>query len=309
MPSCTLITNHANGAGLERDARLLRGIFEVKGWQVRDHQFNAQYMPNKSDWIIFIETYIPHWTQQANFKILLPNPEWFHPSMTSALRHIDQIWCKTYDSLKLFQRLAGVEKCIYIGFEANDLYLPHIPKQRKFLHVAGKSIAKGTEQVIQAWRSGLTAPLTIVSYDLFLPDSGRGHPSITSLDRVDDIILQILLNTHRFVIQPSWMEGYGHVLHEALSCAATVLTTDAAPMNEYSGIDKRFLLPVHNKIPRFETWFHHVDPNAMRQVVEFAMNLPEEELDAIGEQARAAFLTDREEFRRTMKEIIPDGIS
>lgn len=301
-----LITNHSNGAGLERDARLLRSIFEAKGWRVRDHQFNAQYAPDPADWNIFIETYIPHWTPRAKWNIYIPNPEWHHPSLTSALRHIDQIWCKTPDSWQLFDKLADTEKCVDIGFEAQDLYLPHIPKQRKFLHVAGKSIAKGTEEVIQAWRSGMTAPLTIVSYDLFLPDSGRGHPNIISLDRVDDTTLQVLLNTHRFFLLPSWAEGYGHVLHEAMGCKSIILTTNAPPMNEFAGIDTRMLLPVQHKVPRFETWFHHVDPNAMRQVVEFAMNLPEKELDAIGEQARAAFLTDREEFRRTMKEIIPN---
>ncbi len=304
---CNLITNHLNGAGLERDARLLRGIFEAKGWQVRDHQFNAQWAPERADWNIFLETYIPEWCSRAKWNVYIPNPEWHHPSMTSALRYVDQIWCKTQDSLQLFRRLAGAEKCIYIGFEADDLYLPHLPKQRKILHIAGKSIAKGTEEVIQAWRSGCTVPLTIMSYDLFLPDSGQGHPNIALVGRVDNTTLQVLFNIHQFCLLPSWAEGWGHTLNEAMGCKSVVLTTDAPPMNEFAGIDTRMLLPVYHKIERFETWFYHVNPHAMRRVVEFAMTMPEDELDAIGEQARAAFLVDRESFRQTLKEIIPNA--
>src|SRR4029077_10400787 len=75
---------------------------------------------------------------------------------------------------------------------------------------------------------GITSSLFVVS-DFPIEDIPE-HVSV--MKDLSDGELQVLQNKCLFHLQPSASEGFGHVLHEALSVNANILTVDAPPMNE-----------------------------------------------------------------------------
>ena len=120
---------------------------------------------------------------------------------------------------RIFQGKVG-DRCQYLGWMARDLYQPSIPRERKFLHVAGKSQFKNTAAVVAGCQHA-GVPLTVI-----------GEHTGDIRRRVEDQELIRLMNSHFCQVMPSAYEGYGHVLHEALSVGQVIITTDAPPMNE-----------------------------------------------------------------------------
>jgi hypothetical protein len=87
--------------------------------------------------------------------------------------------------------------------------------------------------VIDAWRwkrngEALKAGLIVVS-DFEFEDLPEG---VTVLHDLSDEVLRNLQNVCMIHLQPSAWEGYGHVLHEAMSVNASILTVAEPPMNE-----------------------------------------------------------------------------
>ncbi|GMF10199.1 unnamed protein product [Phytophthora lilii] len=111
----------------------------------------------------------------------------------------------------------------------------------EFLHTAGKSIQKGTRQVLDCWLSRPDFPLlnfymdqelydgAFSDYENRISDSDnvRLHTGGLSAQAFGSVISQ-----GRYFLCPSMMEGYGHYINQARSSNAFIITTDAAPMNE-----------------------------------------------------------------------------
>jgi hypothetical protein len=243
------------------------------------------------------------------------NPEWFFLNLWGKfLPKISLILAKTPDAFHLWHTLVPEDRVLYTGFESRDLHNPSILKlPNHFLHVVGKSTAKGTQQVLEAWR-GITHPLTITTCSSNPSEEQlirqmtskwpRDIPQLTYHHNLTDAEMAVVMNRSAFVIQPSLYEGYGHVIHEALGCRAVVLTTDAPPMNEFGGIDKRMLIPSDRTETRMLVEWHYPSVQGIRDTVERAVAMDAGELAAIADGARAAFLTEREEFRRVFTEAI-----
>ncbi|KAE9094179.1 hypothetical protein PF010_g17206 [Phytophthora fragariae] len=110
-----------------------------------------------------------------------------------------------------------------------------------FLHTAGKSMQKGTRQVLDCWLSQPEFPPldfyvdrelydgAFNDYEERIRDSGnvRLHTGGLSAEAFGRVIAQ-----GRYFLCPSMMEGYGHYINQARSANAFIITTDAAPMNE-----------------------------------------------------------------------------
>ena len=215
-------------------------------------------------------------------------------------------------------RKVGPEKCVYTSFEARDIYRPEVPREVKFLHVAGKSEYKNTEAVCQAWRQSRLPhiqplpPLTIVArapvFDAqwtaanLFPDE-----NVTRIAHAtDDEIIQ-LMNSHQFHLIPSMYEGFGHCIHEALGCGGLVVTTNAAPMNTYEGTLKECLVPVSAMTARSLAQLNHVNPQAVAHMVREAVHIRWTQIERAAElsaQARVAFLANREFFRTRFMELV-----
>lgn len=308
MPrSFNIITNLTNGAGLQRDYELLKRLLESYGHKVTGTMFNAVAPTfRRHDVNIFLEVVTPQWIQYASENWIVPNTEWWYPCWDPFLPRINKVLLKTQDALRLWIKKIGPQRCRFIGFESNDFYVPDIPRQPIFLHMAGKSETKNTMAVTAAWRhEKLPYPLVAVAFKPEIVRLCQNIPNVTHVERYTDAEVIQAMNECRFHIMPSKYEGFGHYIHEAVGCGGIVITTDAPPMNEFDGIGRELLIPVERKLPRLKAGavFNEVSPRAVADAVHKAAALSEERIAEIATAARAAFLADREYFRAQFKEL------
>lgn len=297
-----IISNNTNGAGLERDFKLLRGMLESYGCTVYGHMFNDLTMPRRTDVSIYLEVIAGHTLNQARENWLIPNSEWYFANLWDQfLPKISRVLCKTKDCLDIWTKKVG-NKATYIGFESNDFLRPDIQRRPHFLHMAGKSETKNTQAVTDAWRQyKLPYPLTLVAFKPNIVQMCRNIPYATHITRLTDEQVITFMNEHLFHIMPSKYEGFGHFLHEALGTGGIVVTTNAPPMNTFPGIPKELLIPVSKVVPMRAAVFNEVTPLHVAEAVHRAAALSPEKIRELSDQARAGFLSDREFFRATFE--------
>jgi hypothetical protein len=314
----TIITSLV-GAGLEREYLLLRELLQSHSHYVMGvHYTDLSCELHPSDITISLEVISPRTLSLSRENWFAPNCEWYNNLNDRYLPQISKIICKTKDCYDIWCRKVGPEKCVFTSFEARDIYRPEIPREVKFLHIAGKSEYKNTEAVCNAWRQrrlphiNALPHLTIVARaPVFDSQWKEENPfpdnNVTHIARAtDDEIIQ-LMNGHQFHLIPSMYEGFGHCIHEALGVGGIVLTTNAAPMNSYDGIWKPGLIPAGHNTPRALAQLHHVYPAAIdvaaRQVCGLQWGRPEEAAEQ-SKRAREAFLANREFFRTTFMGLV-----
>src|SRR5579872_3556744 len=150
-----ICTNTDNGVGLEQDYRLLRRLLESWGHKVEGVHFK-RIDPGcpRADVNIFLETVASALFPFAKQQWFIPNQEWFAPWDNGAIMaKFDRILCKTQDAVRIFKELYPElqNRVQHIGFESRDNYDASIPRQRKFLHVAGQSRYKNSPAVAYAF--------------------------------------------------------------------------------------------------------------------------------------------------------------
>jgi glycosyltransferase involved in cell wall biosynthesis len=136
-------------------------------------------------------------------------------------------------------------------------------------------------------------PITVIGYKMFNED--------VCLQRVPTDELRYFQNSLGIHVCPSEVEGYGHYIMEAMSAKAVVITTNAAPMNEFIK-DNRCLVPYFKKFPCALGIRYFVEPEKLREVVQNISLLSEEELREIGEKNRD--LKKTEEFYVNLKNLL-----
>jgi glycosyltransferase involved in cell wall biosynthesis len=244
---------------------------------------------------LFMETVLPDWFAAARSNCLVPNPEWFEPWWRDYLPQFEIVLCKTRHAEQIFRDCgARVE---FISFTSGDRFQADVRREdRAALHVAGTSLQKGTGPLLQLWRSHPEWPkLTVVGRGETI--ESRQAPNIDfRVGLLDDAELRILQNRHAIHVCPSETEGFGHSLVEAMSCRATVITTDAPPMNEIIAPGRGLLARAGvTSRQRLATNFH-VDPRSLEHQIEAAIHLDLPQRIAMGEAARHWFDTNRQFF-------------
>ena len=228
------IVSNKESRGLHLDSLLLKEFLEQLGHTVHLWQYDEP-QSESVDLVLFCEVTVRQLVHLSKYPPwLLVNCEFFRDSDLPVVRSsFGKILCKTHEAHRICTELCG-DMAVYVGFIAQDRYLPDVPREPRFLHVAGHSQVKGTHAVVDAWRwshngKKLTAPLTVVCDFL---KQGDMPEHVTVLDGISDAELADLQNRCMFHLQPSMTEGFGHVLRESLSVYAFILTTSAPPMNE-----------------------------------------------------------------------------
>lgn len=236
---------------------------------------------------IFLERVYRNCLPAAQRNVLIPNPEWMLDKWLPLLPRFERVLCKTRNAERVFAQLGCNTR--YIGFTSEDRFDPQVPREYAFLHVAGRSTAKGTDAVIQAWLRHPEWPrLTVVQ--------SREVPKIVApnldhrLGYLDDAELRGLQNGHAFHLCPSEAEGFGHYLMEALSTGAVVITTDGEPMNELVTAERGILLQPTGHRPMALGTRYSVDVAGIEAAVERALAMSPEACSAMGAAARAFFL-------------------
>lgn len=298
------------GAGLEREYLILRDLLMTNDCYVEGiHYTDLNCALHPSDITISMEVILPRALTLSRENWFIPNSEWYDSLNDRFLSRMTKIICKTTDCYAIWSQKVGPEKCVYTSFEARDLYRPEIPRELKCLHIAGKSEYKNTEAVLGAWRMmrpgnldplpHLTAIVRAPCFDnQFTLQASFPDKNVTHLTKVTDEEVIQLMNSHQIHVIPSMYEGFGHVIHEGLGCDATVITTDAAPMNTYEGIARDCLVPARHRNPRSLAHLNWVDYTTVNEAVRKAIKL--------GPQtgARQAFLSNRVFFRTKFMELV-----
>jgi glycosyltransferase involved in cell wall biosynthesis len=295
-----IVSNVLNGVGLQRDFELLRDYLASAGHQVLGIQFNAPFQSCPADISIFLEVLVASQLEQARRNYFFPNPEWYFTGWNPLLAKMDAVCCKTRACMELFTPLVAKERLHFTGFMSADLRDVSIPRERRFLHVAGKSQTKNTPAVMEAWgRFNIQYPLTIVSESYL-----QGNlPSVTFIKRASDEQIKQLMNSHKFHLMPSMYEGFGHVIHEGFSCEAVMITTNKAPMNDWAA-PKELLCEVSNLRQFNLAALAYVPADQIEEATRKAWSLPETRLLEIGALARLFFIQECLEFRDRFKGLI-----
>lgn len=304
------IVSRDNGFGLSRDIQLVAAALRAGGIPVEslgmagDHAVNAlrqtwlrarQRWTGRPDLQIFLERMYPGCLPLAPCNLLVPNPEWTRESKRAVLARFDAIACKTRHAVEIFDGLGCSTRLL--GFTSVDRMDASIARERRFFHLAGRSAAKGTQAVLDAWRRHPEWPrLTVVQSARTAqpgPPSGNVEHRV---EHIDDAELRALQNRCLFHLCPSEAEGFGHYIVEALGVGAIVLTTDGAPMNELVTAERGLLIPpLHsdrlNLSPRY-----FVDAAGIEAAVEAALALDAGQCAVLSAAARDFFVGNDRAF-------------
>lgn len=282
-----IISNLTNGVGLQQDYTLLKQALEARGHDVRGVQFNDKPLRiSPADINVFLEVVNPLAFKAAPKQWTVPNPEWWFAGWD--VHPWDLVLAKTRDCERLFTVKFG-QRCQYLGWLSRDLYLPDVKRERMFLHVAGKSRFKNSTAVLKAAQQ-TKLPLTVI-----------GEHTGMLRRRVPDLELARLMNSHFCHVMPSAYEGYGQVLHEALSCGQVIITTDAPPMHE---VQPALLVPSHSTSLHHAGLLHTVTPEAVALAMRQAWSMSAQMVTTYRDDARAQYEAESFAFNKALDQLV-----
>jgi len=322
MPSTTVnIVSDDNSAGLSRDIDVLSTEFRSRRWNVlvngRRNRGSGEIPKRiairalrewrslgiaagvtKAPWTLnlHLEDINHRFLPLAARNVLIPNQEYFRERSHPHLRAMDCVLAKTRLAEQTFTEKAPATR--YIGWRGTDRRDPTVRDTDAIaLHIAGRSQLKGTDAVLDVWaRHPEWPPLVVVRQRLgydgqLLPWRPRTVPANVRLidERIDDAELRALQNAIRIHVMPSEAEGFGHVLAEAMSVSALVITTDAAPMNELITPARGLLVDVAQSEPMNFGHRAQVCTTDLERKIQIALTLSVSERDARGQAARRWF--------------------
>ena len=286
-----------NGVITRRVARTVQRV--ANRLAVRRHRRASR----RFDLNLFIEGIWPGWLPCARHNCLIPSQEWFRDEYRPYLPALDLLLCRTRHAQQVFSALGC--RCEHIGFTSHDRYLPTCQKQySQPFHLAGNSLEKGTEALLDLWRRHPDWPhLCIVQRRALARPSGL--PNVLHVTRyLGDADLQRLQNSHGLHLCPSQVEAFGHSIVEAMSAQAVTVVTDAPPMNEVAAADRSLLVDCQRSEPmRLGTKFF-VDEASLERRVGEALEMDDARRTSMGRNAREWFQENDRLFRKRLAEVI-----
>lgn len=296
-------------------------IFGTRNYIIKNGNINF-FLPSSSQGLLTdtniirenmtASTFVP----TVNIENLLDRSGWFFPNLEwSSKKDLDSsktIICKTKQCYKLLKEEYGHrDKNIwYTGFTSNDKYLSKYTKDyNRFLHIGGKSIVKGTKYVLETWYQHPEWPrLDVVCFgtcaEMLREDNIELKPKCSNVvihGKLNDEDFIRLMNVCGCILCPSETEGFGHTLNEARSCAAVVLYTNAAPINELFTVEIGIPIDVvNNKKMMGMLPLQKVSTNTLSKAVQTYLKTPIQKRKMMGMKARKSFLEDRGEFKRRL---------
>lgn len=254
--------------------------------------------PRRFDLGLTIEHVHPGYLAMSRRNAFVPNPEWLSRRDRRHLDRFDAILCKTDSAMATFG--AQGLRTAKIGFISDDCRREGIVRDRDFLHLAGGSRMKGTERLLDVWRRHPEWPTLHVyqSPSVAATDRPPAAPNldhrVTFVPDIEDI--RRLQNTHRFHLCLSEAEGWGHYIVEAMSCGAVVLATDGAPMNELVTDDRGIRVAARENGTMNAATLWHFDDEALEACIERIVRMPDAEVEALGQAARAWYEANQAGF-------------
>lgn len=331
----------ATGRGLRKDASMIQDILASNGWQVelvaqsfRSHWgarcvyywervklrlprflaypldrlpiWAAALFLKRADLQVHLQNPVVSRLGSGRANWLIPNQEWARMDQIQYLASVDLILCKTRAAETVYR--AHNQAVRWIGFSSSRCeVLPEVSlaesRYRRFLHVGGNSLNKGTGAVVEAWRRNPAWPVL----DLVVSEPGRFDTlpaNVRLWQKVDDKSLLRLRDECGVVLAPSSVEGFGHVLLEGMAWGAVVVTTDAPPMNELVTEERGILVPWVEESPVRLGTRYRVAPEGIEKAVEQLLHSPAAELKEVGRYARMWVLDNHRQFVADFEQLL-----
>lgn len=166
-------------------------------------------------------------------------------SIAYALRVADRVWTPSQysadEAVRLFPGVAGKVRVLpnqVDGFagEPADLSARGLPP-RYWLLVGTRELRKNVPWFVSAWTRARTQapgvpPLVLVGSLDHLPEEQRGLPGLHALGGLDDAELHALYRQAERLWQPSYAEGFGLPVVEALSVGTPVAVASGTSLDE-----------------------------------------------------------------------------
>lgn len=286
--------------GLERDFCILEKELIGLGYQVNYVNVYEKTPAPFAKINVFLETVDAYFFPFAEQNYLIPNPEWYRYD-GDLIPKFDKILCKTKEAVKIFLPLNS--DVFYISFTSDDCLREEFKKNYKqAIHIAGRSLQKGTASVLNLWLHHSDFPMLIVSqcdYTNGCFNRSNIHHITGYISQEDRIYLQNCSGLH---LCPSETEGFGHYIFEAMSCEAVVVTTNAPPMNEVIK-DSRCLLNYDRVGTQNLATTYFVDLGQFEKTLINILKMPESELRAIGRHNRKLYLKNDQFFKKKIREV------
>jgi hypothetical protein len=267
--------------------------------------FNV-FTKKRFDLAIYIETTRPEYMFIGNKNVLIPNQEWYSPSLKCLVPYFDEIWCKTHYADDIF---ASMGKSRYISFSASiDTALRSVTKSTDyFLHRAGNSAIRGTKSLIEVWLRHPEWPTLKIIMDDIHRHELHGAMNIEYIQPPEgDVAFQLLMATSAYHIHPTQTEGYGLAISEGLGYGCMILTTDAPPMNELISSERGSLISVAEVGKQCLSELFHVSRDGMDQVISDLLAYSSDQLASKSAASITWFDKNEYEFTANLNQGIHD---
>lgn len=280
-----------NGVGLSRDVKIIQDLLNFHG--IENEFKDARTPPERkaADVNLFIEVLNRNHFHSAKKNYLIPNPEWFFPQWLPWLSSLNKVLCKTRDAERLFSKLKC--KTSFISFTSEDR-MSIDKKEKSYVHLPGKSSAKGTQRIIEAFSRAGMPELKIYSQKDY-PVRAKNIKLLRG--EIPDIQYRKIQNENLIHLCPSTYEGFGHYINEAKSTGAVIVTTNGSPMNELVTPDFGFGCSYSSTVTSKLAEEKMVSVDSICEAVGMIEKTPVKTLLALGKKARKDFLNNDKEFK------------
>jgi len=196
-----------------------------------------------------------------------------------------------------------------------------------FVHFAGKSWVKNTEEVLRAWITAggfpeVGSPVLLITCrgrclrgskyiqrelasffgtprdEKSMLRQHRVYPNIFVAESLPDEEYYNYQTLAGYYVCPSQTEGYGHYINEGRSAGAVILTTDASPMNEL--VDESNGVCIKScrsfRCTKSPNLCYGVTSSSIQSAVRYLKGLSTSQLQKMSRTSRARYLEDREYF-------------
>lgn len=272
-----------------------------------------EFKEKKSLITIHIETINTKIYDISKFNLFMINHEFF--SQDEYLDKIYMVICKTqagYDFIK-----AKKPKCkvLYTKFTSLFPETKITPDYNLYIHPAGSSYLKGTDFLMNAWKSLKNPPKLYVlcrekceknvKYYIDPNFNFKKYNIELVTEKLEYDKLINIKQKYGIHLCPSLIEGYGHYINEARMCKALILTLDAPPMNEL--IDSKSGVLVKAKTLYVKTYngveLYQPEVDDFREKIEKIINMSESEKQKYGENAYKKYKKDMEFFEKKISKL------
>jgi glycosyltransferase involved in cell wall biosynthesis len=224
-------------------------------------------------------------------------------SITYAVHSADRVWTPSQysadETVRLFPKAAGKIRVLpnqVVGFTGlpADLTARQLP-EHYWLLVGTRELRKNVPFLVDAWhqarsQSPSVPELVLVGSLEHLPEAQRNYPGIRALSGVSDAELHGLYRKASRLWQPSYAEGFGLPVIEALSVGTPVAVASGTSLDEITP-------PL---APRFS-------PTDGAALVQLMLHLADQPVEQPPEQLRSwAERFNHQAYRRRLAELIEE---